>query len=129
MAVDADSEALWGAVHEAVRDLLAADGMSHLEQLGIEYVEALRSGARLRELADEHPFSTLKSGRVVIHPGYEAADRDLRRGAQLAKILGLVGRRISAADDPFADIDAHEATPVSLADRRKARSKRGDGAA
>lgn len=126
MAVDDDSEALWGAVHEAVRERLSADGMSHLEQLGVEYVEAMRSGARLRELADEHPFSTLKSGRVVIHPGYEAADRDLRRGAQLAKVLGLTGRRQAAGADPFAGLDQAEGQPVSLAARR---NKRKGGAA
>ncbi len=125
MAVDDDSEALWGAVHEAVRGQLAADGMSHLEQLGIEYVEAMRSGARLRELADEHPFSTLKSGRVVIHPGYEAADRDLRRGAQLAKVLGLTGRRQAAGADIFADLDGELPRPVSLAARRNRRTNGG----
>lgn len=130
MPVGADSEALWSDIHEAVRDQLAADGMLHLAQLGIEYVEALRSAQRLRALAREQPFSVLKSGRVVVNPLFEAADRDSRRGIQLAKALELVKRRATAEADPFAGLDAGRGvSPPSLAAARSRRNRRKGGGA
>ena len=96
MAVDGDSGAL-DAVMEHVED--------HLEPLAREMVAALESAATLREAAQAAPFSTLKSGRVLPHPGFEAADRDARRAISLAKALDLPAARAPAAD-PFAALDA-----------------------
>jgi hypothetical protein len=130
MAVGDDSEALWRAVQEAVDEHLDAEGNPHLAQLGIEYVEAMRSGARLRELAEEKPFSVLKSGRIVSNPLWEAADRDIRRGIQLAKALELNRPRPAREADPFARLDAElgpvsPLRPVNLASRRNKRTKGG----
>lgn len=99
----------WTAVRKAVREHLAAEGLEHLSGLGDEYVNALRTGDMLRVEASKEPFVTLKSGRVVAHPGHEAADRELRRAIQLAKAIGLPGKpregRASVDDDPFAHLD------------------------
>jgi hypothetical protein len=119
--VGGDSEAVWANVHEVVRAHLGAAGLSHLEPLGVEYVEALRSARVLRTLANEHPFSALKSGRVVIHPGFEAADRDSRRAVQLAKTLELNKPAKAGAVDPFATVDGGV---VDIGSRRR----RGGGA-
>ena len=124
MAVDDDSGALWAAVHEAVREHLAACDLEHLAPLGVEYVEALRSGANLRELAEAQPSSELRSGRVVVSPLFEASDRDLRRAVQIAKAIWLNERRKAGKRDVFADLDAAE-RPVSLDARRNKRTKGG----
>jgi hypothetical protein len=71
---------VWEEVREAIYEFLDASEQSHLRALGDEYVEAMRSGAKLRELAEEKPHSELKSGRIVSNPLWEAADRDIRRG-------------------------------------------------
>jgi hypothetical protein len=117
MAVDA-SERHWRTVQEAVDEHLEATKQSHLAQLGREYVEAMRSGARLRELAEAKPYSELKSGRIVSNPLWEAADRDIRRGIQLAKALELHKPRPERQEaDPFDALDVHRKV-TNLADRR-----------
>jgi hypothetical protein len=115
MAVRGDSEALERALAEVMEHLA-----SHLEPLAREYVAALESAALLRAEAQAEPFSTLKSGRTLIHPGFEAADRDARRAIQLAKALELNKPRPAREADVFAGLDAAE-RPVSLADRRNRR--------
>jgi hypothetical protein len=125
MAVRGDSGALedaLGAVMEHVE--------GHLEPLAAEMVAALESAARLRAAAQAEPFSTLRSGRVLIHPGFEAADRDARRAIQLAKTLDLKGPRQPAAADPFAALDVGRASSLGyLEDQRRARAKPAGGAA
>jgi hypothetical protein len=105
MAVRGDSEAL--------EDALAS-----------EMVAALESAALLRAEALASPFATLKSGRVLIHPGFAAADRDARRAIQLARTLDLPAARVRRDADPFAGLDQAE-QPVSLASRRNKRTKGG----
>ena len=116
MAVRGDCEALEDALAEVMEHLA-----SHLEPLGREYVAALESAALLRAEALASPFATLKSGRVLIHPGFAAADRDARRAIQLAKTLDLPAARVRRDADPFAGLDQ-----VSLTARR---NKRKGGAA
>ena len=83
-------------------------------------VEAPRSAQELRRAAEEDPFAELSSGRRVIHPGFEAADRDIRRAGSIAKALGLEGpTALAEARDKFAVLDAEP--PVSLAERRASR--------
>lgn len=115
---DAD-ERYWRAVQEAVDEHLDAEGNSHLAQLGVEYVAAMRSGRRLRELAEQKPYSELKSGRIVSNPLWEAADRDIRRGIQFARALELHKPRPRREATPF---DALDAEVASLADQRKKRT-------
>lgn len=123
------SEGYWTAVREAVMEHLDATHQSHLAQLGEEYVWAMRSGARLRELAEANPYSTLKSGRVVSNPLWDAADRDIRRGIQLAKALELHKPRPPAEEDIFADIDGEVERTSSLAAARSRRDAKRGGAA
>jgi hypothetical protein len=124
------SERHWRAVREAVYARLDADGYAHMRALADEYVEAMRSGARLRELAEQAPSVELKSGRIVVNPLFEAADRDLRRGVQLAKCLELnkPGKRASVS--PFAQLDGETepGAPTDIASRRRRRTKGGDSA-
>ena len=119
MAVGGDSELFAGVLVQVMERL-----EPHLEPLAREYVWALESAARLRAAAEAEPFATLQSGRTLIHPGFEAADRDSRRAVQLAKTLNLPAARVRDKD-PFAGLDKAE-RPVDLASRRK---KRKDGAA
>lgn len=118
MPADAHWEALKSAVFAQVDALGGAD---HLRGLAEEYVKTMRSGTRLRELAEQQPFTTLASGRIVAHPGWEAADRDLRRGLALAKALGL-NKPGKVTNPAFAELDG--AAPTSLAERRKRRAER-----
>jgi hypothetical protein len=106
-----------------VLETLTARLEGHLEPLAREYVAALESAERLRAEAREKPFTTLKSGRVLLHPGFEAADRDARRAIQLAKALDLP-KLPAVVDDPFAAIDA-AGDVSSIASARSRRTKRG----
>lgn len=117
------AEAHWEAVQRAVDEHLDAEGNGHLAQLGREYVAAMRSGARLRELAEATPQVKLKSGRIVVNPLWEASDRDIRRGIQLAKALELNKPSSRAAKTVFAELDAAEGKPISLDARRKKRAR------
>ena len=117
MAVRDDSEALGDALGAVMEHL-----ESHLEPLAAEMVAALESAAMLREAAQAEPFSTLKSGRTLIHPGFAAADRDARRAISLAKALDLPAARVRRDVDPFMVLDRAE-QPVNLASRRNKRTK------
>jgi hypothetical protein len=121
MAADG-SDAYWREIQEAVDERLDAAGNGHLAQLGREYVEAMRSGRRLREMAEAKPYSELKSGRIVSNPLWEAADRDIRRGIQLAKVLELNKPRVRRQADPFAALDEGRGV-TDLGPRRKRREK------
>jgi hypothetical protein len=55
----------WDELRKDVRDHLEAEGPAGLLALGDECVEAMRSGAHLREMAEKAPFSELKSGRIL----------------------------------------------------------------
>jgi hypothetical protein len=118
MAVRGDSEALEDALAVVMEHL-----ESHLEPLAAEMVAALESAALLRAAAQAEPFSTLKSGRTLIHPGFAAADRDARRAISLAKALDLPAARVKRDADPFAVLDQDEGPPVNLASRRNKRTK------
>src|ERR1017187_8688852 len=107
MALSA-SERHWRAVQRAVDTHLAVTGCAPLNPLGEELVCALESARRLREHADDKPFSALTSGRIVANPLYEASDRDGRRAIALAKALGLDKPAPAGEADVFAGIDAHE---------------------
>jgi hypothetical protein len=72
-------DAYWAAVRESVHDVLALDGNAHLAALGDEYVEAMKSGARLRELAEAEPSVVAKTVRIFVNPLFEAADRELNK--------------------------------------------------
>lgn len=122
MALSA-SERHWRAVQRAVDARLAATGCAHLSPLGEEYVCALESAKRLREHADEKPYSELTSGRIVANPLYEASDRDGRRAIQLAKALGLDKPAPAGEQDPFANLDA-ERVPANLAAQRAKRARK-----
>jgi hypothetical protein len=122
MAVDADSDLFAGVLAEVMTRL-----EPHLEPLAREYVWALESAARLRDAAQAEPFTVLKSGRRLIHPGFEASDRDARRAISLAKALDLPAARVKRDADPFAGLDRAEGGPVSLDARRNKR--KGGGAA
>jgi hypothetical protein len=91
-----------------------------------EFVGALESAAVLRAEALASPFATLKSGRVLPHPGFVAADRDARRAIQLAKAFGLDKPPPSVERDPFAHLDGRDAAmaPTNLAARRKKRARK-----
>jgi cell division septum initiation protein DivIVA len=120
MAVRGDSEALEDALAMVMEHL-----ESHLEPLAAEMVAALESAAMLREAAQAEPFSTLKSGRTLIHPGFEAADRDARRAISLAKALDLPAASVGRDVNPFLRLDQAEGRPVNLASRRNKRTKGG----
>jgi hypothetical protein len=93
-----------GDLLKALEERLAVDGRVHLQPLAREYVEALRSAAAARAAAVEEPFTTLRGGRVLEHPGHVVADRDSRRALSLAKLLGL-DRPVEAPaedSDPYA---------------------------
>ncbi len=77
-----------------------------------EAAEALRLGARLRELAEEELFSRSASGRHFVHPGVAASDTEIRRAALLiSRVAGMVKSREpveqpEGEDDPFVALDA-----------------------
>jgi hypothetical protein len=95
------------------------------DALASEMVAALESAALLRAEALASPFATLKSGRVLIHPGFAAADRDARRAISIAKALDLPAASARGDADPFAGLDQAEGQPVNLASRRNKRTKGG----
>lgn len=69
--------------------------------------------------AREKPFTTLKSGRVLVHPGFQESDRAARRAVQLARLLGLdKPARRGAGVDVFAGLD-------ELGPRRRKRARKG----
>jgi cell pole-organizing protein PopZ len=111
---------------KVLAEVLARVGAHHAP-LAREYAAALEAAARLRAEARARPFTTLKSGRELLNPAFEAADREVRRAMGLAKLLGLDGPAEAAKDaDPFVELDA--ATPTSISERRKAAAGR-NGAA
>jgi hypothetical protein len=117
MAVD-ECEGPWDELRRAVEERLTADGCAHLVVLGEEYVWALQASEKFRAVALEKPFTTLKSGRVLVHPGFKEADCAARRAVQLSRLLGLNKPRRGAGVDAFAGLD-------ELGPRRKRRARKG----
>ena len=77
---------------------LEATHQAHLGVLGEDYAAPMQRGARLGELAEANPYSTLKSGRGVSNPLWDVADRDIRPGS--ARESATVPRRSSARSKP-----------------------------
>ena len=121
MTVDRGSEDRWLALHGEIRRELVARGLPHLTALGGEYVQCLRTAEELRRVAEADPFSELASGRRLLHPAFEGADREIRRAVALAKMLGLNGRSAGAEEGLFAELDAAE--PVRIEERRRRRAR------
>lgn len=103
MAARRDSGRL-SELRRALGERLSVDGRVHLDPLVDEYVAALETASVARAAAAEEPFSTLRGGRVLEHPGHVVADRESRRAVALAKLLGL-DRPVEAppeGSDPYA---------------------------
>ncbi len=96
----------WAELRKALGERLIVDGRVHLEPLADEYVAALQTAATARAAAKRKPFTTLRGGRVLEHPGHVVADRESRRALALAKLLGLDR---SVDDAPAKDADPYAA--------------------
>ena len=97
MAAERDSEQ-FEELKKQLRDRLTVDGRMYLVPLGDLYV-AFSDAARIREIAAEEPFSTLRGGRMLEHAGFVDVDRLIKTAMRLAKLLEL-HKPIEPADDP-----------------------------
>jgi hypothetical protein len=114
VAARRDSDPL-SELRKALGERLSVDGRVHLEPLADEYIAALRTASVARAAAAEAPFTTLRGGRVLEHPGHVVADRESRRAVALAKLLGL-DRPVEA---PAKDTDPYSAFDELGPRRRK----------
>lgn len=90
-----------------------------------EYATALHLADRHRRMAEIDPVETNReSGLTHMHAGFASADRELKRAAMLADLLGLTARAKKALK--LAAEEAQEVSPAfqradELAQRRAAK--------
>jgi hypothetical protein len=106
----------WAAVLAEVEGRLGRRG-AHLLPLAREYVSALREAEDAATAAREHPFVEIKSGRVIEHPGFAAADREARRALSYAQALGLDEPGNLPPGHPLYGLDFEPSEPLSGLDR------------
>jgi hypothetical protein len=94
----------WAAVLAEVEGRLGAR-RAHLLPLAREYVSALREAEEAVTAARENPFAEIKSGRIIEHPGFGAADREARRALSYAQALGLDDPGNLSPDHPLYGLD------------------------
>jgi phage terminase small subunit len=89
-----------------------------------EYVVALRTAREHRATAELCPVEeNRESGLTHVHAGFASADREMRRAAQLAELLGLTPKAQRAlavkAEEPVEEPDVFAEADELAARRRK----------